>query len=128
MNIIIINHNVYCRYYPRQNCSETHVRTHSTPIGTRRNRSQNDSPHEIQPNNTTYMTDRTRYDRTEEEAPLVPLIPETERQPTPYRPTTGRRTGYRTAERTETLPELTRELRTLRAQLDRIEATLQDDR
>ncbi len=75
------------------------------------------------------MTDRTRYDRTEEEAPLVPLICGTERRYILNRPTTGERTGYRTTGRTETKfgPELTRELRTLRAQLDRIEATLQND-
>jgi hypothetical protein len=88
------------------------------------------------------MTDQTRYDRTEEEAPLVPFIGTTGRErPTTDRPTIDRRrTDERRTDdrRTTGTPsdrpqtafdtELTRELRTLRTQLDRIEATLQDNR
>lgn len=89
------------------------------------------------------MTDRTRYDRTEEEAPLVPFIGTTGRdrpttdRPTIDRPATDERrtrdrpTTTRTpSDRPQTTfdAELTRELETLRTQLDRIEATLQDDR
>ena len=88
------------------------------------------------------MTDRTRYDRTDEEAPLVPFIgtpgrkrPTTDR-PTIERPATDeRRTGDRRttgtpSDRPQTAfdAELGRELQTLRTQLDRIEATLQNDR
>jgi hypothetical protein len=89
------------------------------------------------------MTDRTRYDRTEEEAPLVPFIgtagrerpttdrPTIDRRTTDRRTTDDRRTATRTTSdrpRTTLDPELKRELRTLRTQLDRIEATLKDDR
>lgn len=150
-NIIIINHNVYVRYCCRSGCGETNVSTRSTLLGTHRNHSQNVTD-DRSTDNTTYMTDRTRYDRTEEEAPLVPFIGTTGRdRPTTDRPTIDRQTTDRpttddrwtderrtddgpTAARTpsdrpqtEFPSELERELRTLQTQLDRIEATLQDN-